>query len=90
MAEGAHYYSGADAGGFRAGTVSELSTHREEGLGVMYLYVMFCIMHSCVCMMSFLCHAVFRPSAHVHCSVYPHVLSVNVYLSVTNNPSEST
>ena len=57
----------------------------------MYLYVMFCIMHYCVCMMSFLCHAVFRPSAHVHCSVYPHVLSVNVYLSLCdNNPSEST
>ena len=46
----------------------------------MYLYVMFCIVHYCVCMMSFLCHAVFRPRAHVHCSV--HVLSVDVYLSL--------
>ena len=34
VAEGAHYYSGADAGGCRARTVSELSTRREEGLGV--------------------------------------------------------
>ena len=50
---------------------------------IMQYYVCDVILMSCI----------FRPSAHVHCSVLPHVLSVNVFMSlcliIQVNPRET-
>ena len=52
-------------------------------VSVMYLlsYVLY---HAFLCMYDvILMSRIFRPSARVHCSVYPHVLSINVSLSLS-------
>ena len=36
-----------------------------------------------MCMMPFLCHSFLESNGHVYCSVYPHVLSVCNFLSLS-------